>query len=96
MSTSSPNLASAVEALIGASRVLSDRAQRAIYAVDDMVPSVVAKPSSAEEAAEGIVRLLKDEKLRGEMGQKARETVREKFLLTRYLEQYLDFFGAFD
>ena len=52
--------------------------------------------SSAEEAAEGIVRLLKDEKLRGEMGQKARETVREKFLLTRYLEQYLDFFGAFD
>src|SRR5437870_5438037 len=52
--------------------------------------------SSVEEAAECIVRLLKDEKLRGEMGQKARETVREKFLLTRYLEQYLDFFGAFD
>src|SRR5437660_3796107 len=52
--------------------------------------------SSVEEAAECIVRLLKDEKLRGEMGQKARETVREKFLLTRYVEQYLDFFGAFD
>ena len=52
--------------------------------------------SSVEEAAECIVRLLKDEKLREEMGQKARETVREKFLLTRYVEQYLDFFGAFD
>src|SRR6266571_910223 len=52
--------------------------------------------SSVEEAAECIARLLKDEKLREEMGQKARETVREKFLLTRYLEQYLDFFGAFD
>ena len=52
--------------------------------------------SSVQEAAEGIVRLLKDEKLREEMGQKARETVREKFLLTRYVEQYLDFFGAFD
>ena len=52
--------------------------------------------SSVEEAAECIVRLLKDEKLRGEMGQKARETVREKFLLTRYVEQYLDFFAAFD
>ena len=62
MSTSSPNLASAVEALIGASRVLSDRTQRAIYAVDDMVPSVVAKPSSAEEAAE-IVRFAAREKL---------------------------------
>src|SRR5204863_2331318 len=52
--------------------------------------------SSVQEAAEGIVRLLKDEKLREEMGQKARETVREKFLLTRYVEQYLDFFAAFD
>jgi len=52
--------------------------------------------SSIEEAAAGIVRLLKDEKLREEIGQKARETVREKFLLTRYVEQYLDLFAAFD
>jgi trehalose synthase len=34
--------------------------------------------------------------LREEIGQKARETVREKFLLTRYVEQYLDLFAAFD
>jgi trehalose synthase len=52
--------------------------------------------SSTEEAAECIVRLLKDEKLRKEIGQKARETVREQFLLTRYIEQYLDLFAAFD
>ena len=52
--------------------------------------------SSIEEAAECIVRLLKDEKLREAIGQKARETVREKFLLTRYVEQYLDLFAAFD
>jgi len=52
--------------------------------------------SSVEEAAECIVRLLKDEKLREEIGQKARETVREKFLLTRYVEQYLDLFTTFD
>ena len=51
--------------------------------------------SSVEEAAERIVELLKDQKLRDEMGRKARETVREKFLLTRYLEQYLDLFHAF-
>jgi len=31
-----------------------------------------------------------------EIGRKGRETVREKFLLTRYVEQYLDLFGAFD
>ena len=52
--------------------------------------------SSVEEAADRIVRLLKDEKLREEIGCRARETVREKFLLTRYVEQYLDLFGAFD
>src|SRR6266403_2990565 len=52
--------------------------------------------SSNEEAAERIVRLLKDEKLGEEMGRRARETVREKFLLTRYVEEYLDLFGAFD
>ena len=52
--------------------------------------------SSIEEAAERIVRLLKDQKLRERMGKKAHETVREKFLLIRYVEQYLDLFGAFD
>jgi trehalose synthase len=52
--------------------------------------------SSIEEAAERIVRLLKDEKLREEMGRKARQSVREKFQLTRYLEQYLELCGAFE
>jgi trehalose synthase len=52
--------------------------------------------SSVEEAAERIVELLKDKKLREEIGSRGRDTVREKFLLTRYVEQYLDLFGAFD
>jgi trehalose synthase len=52
--------------------------------------------SSIEEAAERIVQLLKDKKLRKEMGRKGRETVRENFLLTRYVEEYLDLFGAFE
>ena len=52
--------------------------------------------SSVEEAAERIVLLLKDKKLRDKMGRKARETVREKFLLSRYVEQYLDLFAAFE
>jgi len=34
--------------------------------------------------------------LREEMGRKARETVRKKFLLARYVEEYLDLFGTFD
>jgi trehalose synthase len=49
--------------------------------------------SSIEETAERIVQLVNDKELRNEMGCKARETVRENFLLTRYLEQHLDLFG---
>jgi trehalose synthase len=52
--------------------------------------------SSVEEAAARIVQLVKDRKLRARMGKKARETVRRNFLLTRYLEQYLDLFNSFE
>jgi trehalose synthase len=52
--------------------------------------------SSAKEAADRIVRIVKDKQLRDQMGQKARASVAERFLLTRYLEQYLDLFGAFE
>lgn len=52
--------------------------------------------SNVEEAAEKIVQVIKEPALRKELGEKARETVREKFLLTRYLEQYLDLFGSFE
>jgi len=49
--------------------------------------------SSVEEASDRIVRLIKDKKLRDEMGKRGRETVREKFLLSRYVEQYLEPFA---
>lgn len=49
--------------------------------------------SSIEETAERMVQLINDKELRDEMGSKARETVRKNFLLTRYVEQYLDLFG---
>jgi trehalose synthase len=52
--------------------------------------------SSPEEAAKRMVQLIKDKKLRKRMGEKAKETVRRKFLLTRYLEQYLDLFNSFE
>ncbi len=52
--------------------------------------------SSIEEAAKRIVQLVKDERLRRRMGERAKETVRKKFLLTRYLEQYLDLFSSFE
>ncbi len=52
--------------------------------------------SSVREAAERIVQLIKDKKLRFRLGQKARATVAKRFLLTRYLEQYLDLFNSFE
>jgi trehalose synthase len=52
--------------------------------------------STVEEAAKRMVHLIKDKKLRKRMGERARETVRKKFLLTRYLEQYLDLFHSFE
>jgi len=64
------------------------------YQIEDGVNGFLV--SSVEEAAERMVQLLKNKKLRKEIGSKGRETVREKFLLTRYVEQYLDLFGAFD
>lgn len=51
--------------------------------------------SSIDEAAARIVELLKDEKKRRKMGEKARESVRKNFLLTRLLGQYLDLFSSF-
>lgn len=52
--------------------------------------------SSVEEAAERIVMLLKDTKLRVEMGKKARKSVEKCFLIARIVEDYLDLFGAFE
>jgi trehalose synthase len=52
--------------------------------------------STVEEAAKRMIQLIKDKKLRKRLGENARETVRKKFLLTRYLEQYLDLFNSFE
>ena len=52
--------------------------------------------NSVEEAAARIVQLVRDEPLRRRLGEAARATVAERFLLTRYMEQYLDLFAAFE
>ncbi len=51
---------------------------------------------SVEEAADRIVRILKDPDLGRQLGERARETVRERFLLTRLMEDWLDLMGAFE
>lgn len=51
---------------------------------------------NVEQAAARIVQVLKDPALRRKLGDAARTTVKEHFLLTRYMEQYLDLFNAFE
>src|SRR5467141_3225959 len=62
MNSPRANLVRALEATLGGSRVLSDPAALASYAVDEIIPSVVAIPSSPEQAAE-IVRFAALENL---------------------------------
>ena len=62
--------------------------------IDDGVNGFLV--SNIEEAAERIVRLVRDVVLAREMGERAREKVRQHFLLSRYLEQYLDLFNSFE
>jgi trehalose synthase len=52
--------------------------------------------SSVEETAERIVQLIKDSKLRRSMGERAKEDVRSRFLMTSSVERYLDLFGSFE
>lgn len=52
--------------------------------------------SSAGECARRIVDLLKDRRLRKRIGSAAKETVRKRFLMPRFLEQHLDLFSSFE
>jgi trehalose synthase len=52
--------------------------------------------STVEQTAERIVMLLKDSRLRQDMGARARESVKQHFLMSRLMEQYLELIDAFD
>lgn len=60
--TVAANFASRLESAIGASHFTADTAVCAEYAVDEVIPAAVAKPSSVEELCE-IVRFAAREKL---------------------------------
>jgi trehalose synthase len=82
------------EAMWKAAAVIGGNTGGIRYQIEDGVNGFLV--SSVGQAAERIVQLVKDEELRVQLGKKARETVRQKFLLTRYLEQYLDLFNSFE
>jgi trehalose synthase len=51
---------------------------------------------NVEEAAERIVQVVSDENLRRRVGHRARESVRQRFLMTRLMEDWLDLFASFE
>jgi len=51
---------------------------------------------SVEQAADRIVRILKDPALRETLGEKAKETVRTRFLMTRLMDDWLDLISSFE
>jgi trehalose synthase len=64
------------------------------YQIEDGVNGFLV--NSIEEAAQRIVQIVKYKKTRKNMAQKAKETVRKNFLMTRLVEQYLDLFSSFE
>lgn len=52
--------------------------------------------NTIEEAAARIVEVLKNPTLRERIGEKAHESVRRRFLMTRLMEDWLDLIDAFD
>ncbi len=82
------------EAMWKATPVIGGNVGGIRYQIQDGVNGFLV--SSVEETAGRIVQLLKNPKERDELGARAKETVRERFLMSRYLEQHLDLFTAFE
>ncbi|MGD8814284.1 MAG: glycosyltransferase [Anaerolineales bacterium] len=64
------------------------------HQIDDGVNGFLT--SSIEMTAKRVVQLVNDGDLRKQIGNRARERVKDNFLLTRLLEQYLDLLGSFE
>ena len=51
---------------------------------------------SVQDAADRIVQLLQDDDLRRRIGESGKETVRQNFLITRLMEDWLDLIASFE
>lgn len=64
------------------------------HQIDDGVNGFLV--DDVEEAAQQIVRVLKDPELRDTIGGNAKLSVRERFLMTRLMEDWLDLISSFE
>lgn len=60
------------------------------YQIKDGINGFLVDPYDYKMCADRVIRLLQNERLAQEMGKKAKEYVRENFLTTRLLRDYLD------
>ena len=82
------------EAMWKGAAVIGGRAGGITHQIEDGVSGFLV--DSVEQAAERIVTLLKDRSLASRLGQKAKKTVRSRFLMTRLVEDWLDLIGSFE
>ena len=78
------------EALWKGRHVVAGKAGGIPIQIQDGKNGFLVNPDNYKATAERVVELIKDKSLAREMGKKARESVRKKFLVTRLLGDYLD------
>lgn len=82
------------EAMWKGAAVIGGRVGGIKHQIEDGVSGFLV--DNVEQTAERIVQILKDEKLRTSLGTNAREVVRQRFLMPRLMEDWLDLIGSFE
>ncbi|RPH61766.1 MAG: glycosyltransferase [Acidobacteria bacterium] len=82
------------EAMWKATPVIGGKVGGIRHQIEDGVNGFLVE--NIDEAAERIVRILKNPGLRRTLGENAKETVRERFLMPRLMEDWLDLISSFE
>jgi trehalose synthase len=64
------------------------------HQIDDGVNGFLVE--NVDQAAERMVQVVKEPKLGEQLGRRAKEKVRDRFLMTRLMEDWLDLLGSFE
>ena len=82
------------EAMWKGAAVIGSKVGGIKHQIEDGVSGFLVE--NVEEAAERIVQLVNDEDLRRNLGERAQESVRQRFLMSRLMEDWLDLLASFE
>lgn len=82
------------EAMWKGAAVIGSRVGGIKHQIEDGVSGFLV--DNVEQTAERIVQLIRDEDLRRSVGARAKESVRQRFLMTRMMEDWLDLVSSFE